>query len=128
MSLKSGDPNLVAPTNKKLQMISKPPDQTRINIHLSKDLGRPVFVIEFEPFGLTADGGAVISLFAVTAQGGSSLAAQFAKDLVSQNVKVQVAPDSVAALKTGGSYSGVLSLVERAGVTSFEIAEVKRVD
>jgi hypothetical protein len=126
LKVKAGDPNVLAANGDKLLIVEQPPSQTRVVIRLSKDLGKPVFAVQFEPFGLTSDGGAVIKLTTVTAQGGTPLAEQFAKDFVGQNVKVQVAEDSVSALKNGGSYVGEITLVQRGSESSFAITKVKR--
>jgi hypothetical protein len=126
LKVKAGDPNLLAAQGDKLLIVEQPPSQTRVVIRLSKDLGKPVFAVQFEPFGLTSDGGAVIKLTKATAQGGTPLAEQFAADFVGQNIKVQVAEDSVGVLKTGGTYAGEITLVQRGGETSFAIAKVKR--
>ena len=123
--IKSGDPNVVAPTGQPLLRVVTPPQQTRTEIRLTKDLGKPVFLVEFQPYGLTSGGSAVIQITKANAQGGNPLAPKFAQTLPGQNFKVALELGSLAVLKTGGSYSGTFSLVEKDGVTSFRIADVK---
>lgn len=123
---KSGNPNAVAASGEKLLTIVTPPSNTRVQLKLSKDLGKPVFALEFRPYGLGPGGTVVIQVTKATSQGGTTLAPSFAKALVGQNLQAAIALDSVAVLKTGGSYSGDLTMVEQSGVDSFLISHVVR--
>lgn len=124
LQFKTGDPNAVAASGERLLQVSEPPAHTRIEIKLSKDLGKPVFAVKFRPYGLSSNGTAVIRLDGAAAIGGSQLAEQFAKSLVNQNLRATLALGSVAQLKTGGAYAGQLRLVEKGDVSTFEISEV----
>jgi hypothetical protein len=126
VATKTGDPNVTVKTGQALPRISAAPAQTRSQVRLTKDIGDPVLVVEFEPYGLAGTGGAVIRLTNVTAEGGTALAAEFAKSLTGQNLVVAVAPSSAAALKTGGTYSGRITLKQADGTTSFSIAAIQR--
>lgn len=126
VAAKTGDPNAVAAPDTKLLRIETPPNQTRTQIRLAKDIGKPVFGVAFEPYGLGSGNTAVIRLTKVSAEGGTPLAADFAKALVRENLQVLLGTDDASALKTGGAYVGKISLVTRAGVTSFALSGVQR--
>lgn len=123
---KPGDPNVVALKGEPLAQIGTPPRQTRAEIKLTKDLGKPTFTIEFQPYGLSTNGTAVIRIDKVTAEGGSKLAPQFAKALMGQNMLVTVSLDSAGVLKVGGAYTGELRLVKKGEVTTFVLAGAQR--
>jgi hypothetical protein len=119
---KTGDPNAVAAPGERLLQVSQPPTHTRTEIKLSKDLGKPVFAVKFQPYGLSSNGTAVIRIVDAVAHGGNQLAEQFAHSLVNQNLRATVALDSVAQLKAGGTYSGQLALVSKGGPSTFELS------
>jgi hypothetical protein len=123
---KTGDPNVLAAKGDPLAQIATPPRQTRTEIKLTKDLGKPTFAVEFQPYGLATNGTAVIRIDKATAQGGSKLAPQFAQTLTGQNMLVSVALNSAGVLKAGGAYTGQLQLVQKGEVTTFAVTEVKR--
>lgn len=125
--VKSGDPNVLAAPGQKLLRIVTPPSQTRTEIKLAKDLGNPVFRVEFHPYGLASNGTVVIRVTKVSAQGGNRLAAPFAQALAGQNLQASVALDSRAVLKTGGLYSGNVTLVDDSGADSFAVGGVKQI-
>ena len=119
---------MVAASGEKLARVVSPPTQTRTQIRLSKDLGAPVFVVSFQPYGLARNGTAVIRVTKASAEGGTRLAASFAQALAGQNLQVSVATDSKAILDSGGTYTGRVTLVGDSGVDSFAISAVKRVN
>jgi hypothetical protein len=123
--VKTGDPNVVAAPGQPLMRVVTPPKQTRTEIRLTKDLGKPVFLVEFQPYGLASGGTAVIQVTKASARGGNQLASKFAQALPGQNFRVAVELGSLPVLKDGGRYAGTLSLVEAEGVSSFKIADVK---
>jgi hypothetical protein len=124
--VKVGDPNIVAASGTELLHVASPPSQTRAQIRLSVDIGKPVFIVEFQPFGLADGTNAVVRLTKVTSEGGTQLAGEFARTLVGQNLLVVLGPDDLARLKTGGTYSGRLSLIEEGAVSTFSLASVRR--
>jgi hypothetical protein len=127
LQVKTGDPNVVAAPGEKLRRVLTPPRQTRTEIRLSKDLGRPVFSVEFQPYGLAQNGTAVVRITKASSQGGTAYAAPFAKTLMGQNVQVSLALDSRAVLQSGGVFSGSFTLVDHSGIDSFAISGVKRI-
>ena len=125
LRVKTGDPNAVAATGQKLAEVLTPPNDTHTQIRLTKDLGKPVFVVRFEPYGLAAGNTAVIRIDDAKASGGTTLAPEFAQALRGQNLQAAVALDSAALLKTGGTYEGKLTLVDAGEAKSFAIASVR---
>jgi hypothetical protein len=121
---RSGDPNMVAAVGERLERVDEPPTHTRTEIALSKDLGNPKFAIKFQPYGISSGGTAVIRVSDAVAQGGNKLAEEFARTLARQNLKVTIALSSASAMKTGGTYSAQLTLLEKNGVSRFEISNV----
>jgi hypothetical protein len=128
LQVKTGDPNRLASRGEKLLMVTNPPNLTRRDIHLTKDLGKPTFLIEFQPYGLAQNRTAVIRIKSAKAQGGNQLAQGFAQALTGQNMQVTVDVGSVSALASGGSYSGEIRLVDRDGTDSFALSAVKHAD
>jgi len=87
-----------------------------------------VFVVEFQPYGLADGATAVVKLKKVTAEGGTALAADFAKSLVGQNLLASLSRQNLGALKAGGTYSGRLALKKDGAASSFSLTEVRRQD
>ena len=123
---KTGNANAVATPGQALLRVVNPPENTRTAIRLSVDLGSPTYAITFEPYGITSTGAAVIKVTAIHTKGGSPLAAKFGQQLVGQNLQVTLAPDSLEALRTGGSYTSNMSLVKKGATTYFSVSGVHR--
>jgi hypothetical protein len=121
---KTGDPNKVADKGEQLLRVVDPPNRTRVVIHLSKDLGKAVYRVQFQPYGLARNRTAVILIDKATVEQGNQLAEQFGQALTGQNMQVSLDGDAASTLKRGGKYSGRLALVDRKGATSFALSSV----
>jgi hypothetical protein len=125
LQTKAGDPNRLAEKGEKLLLVVNPPSVTRKEIRLTKNLGKPVFLVEFQPYGLAENRTAVIRVGKASAQGGTKLAQGFAQMLQGQNLQVLLDSRTATALTEGGSFSGEIRLIDRNGMDSFGLSAVK---